>query len=137
VICGQHWYWYEAARILTVNETTVFYLPHDWTWSLGVTEAQSHFTGTSAQWRPSEMTRLGFPITSWEGMHLGGNVLFAMGTENFAQIDQIGEFSSRTYGGGLRLQFTGSQDVTGFAGYQMRSPEHTDLSFGLIYGIRF
>jgi len=137
VVYGQHWYWYSTARILTVNETTVFYLPRDWTWSLGLIEARSHFSATDAEWRPSEMTRLGFPITSWEDRRLAGNVFFASGTENFAQVDQIREFSSQTFGGGLRLQLTGQQDLTGFAAYQKRSGDRTEVSFGFTYGIRF
>jgi len=137
IVYGQHWYWYSAARILTMNETTLFYLPRDWTWSLGLTGARSHFSRTGAEWRPSGMTRLGFPITSWDGRRLGGNVFFAVGTENFAQFDQIGEFSSQTYGGGWRLQLTGRQDVTGFAAYQRRSRDRAESSFGFTYGIRF
>jgi hypothetical protein len=83
------------------------------------------------------MTRLGFPITKWEERRLGGNVFFAVGTEDFAQVNQIGEFSSQTYGGGLRLQLTARQDVNGFAAYQRRSQDRTESSFGFTYGIRF
>jgi hypothetical protein len=137
IVYGQHWYWYSTARILAVNETAVFYLPRDWTWSVGVIEARSHFSGTGSEWRPSEMTRLGFPITSGEDRRLGGNIFFASGTENFAQVNQIGEFYSQTYGGGLRLQLTGRQDVTGFGAYQRRSQGRTETSFGLTYGVRF
>jgi tetratricopeptide (TPR) repeat protein len=137
IVYGQHWYWYSTARILALNENALFYLPRDWTWSLGMVEARSQFSGTGAEWRPSGMTRLGFPITSWEDRRLAGNVFFAVGTENFAQVDQIGQFSSQTYGGGLRLQLTGRQDVTGFAAYQRRSDDRTEKSFGFTYGIRF
>jgi len=137
IVYGQHWYWYTSARILTINETTLFYLPRDWTWSLALTEARSHFSGTSAEWRPSGSTRLGFPITKWEERRLGGNIFLAVGTENFAQVEQIGEFSSQTYGGGLRLQLTARHDVTAFAAYQRRSQDRTESSFGFTYGIRF
>ena len=132
---GQHWYWYTTARILTINETTLFYLPHDWTWSLGLTGARSHFSST--EWRPSGMTRLGFPITKWNERRVGGNVFYAVGTENFAQVDQIGQFSSHTYGGGLRLQLTAREDVTGFASYQKRTQDRRQTSFGFTYGVRF
>jgi tetratricopeptide (TPR) repeat protein len=137
IVYGQHWYWYTTARILSINETTLFYLPRDWIWSLGVTEARSHFSGTGIDWRPSEMTRLAFPITKWEERRLGGNAFFAVGTENFAQVDQIAEFSSWTLGGGLHLQLTTRQDATGFAAYQRRSRDRTESSFGFGYGIRF
>ena len=137
ITSGPHWYWYATARILTMTETALFYLPREWTWSLGLIEARSHFSGTSAEWRPSGMTRLGFPLTRWKNRRLGGNVLFAVGTENFAQVNQIGEFSSQTYGGGLRFQLTALQDVTGFAAYQRRSQNRDESSFGFSYGIRF
>ena len=137
VVYGQHWYWYTTAQILTINETSLFYLPGDWTWSLGLTGARSHFSGTDAEWRPSGISRLGFPITQWEGRRLGGNIFFAVGTENFAQVDQVGEFSSQTYGGDLRLQLTARQHVTGFGAYQRRSQDRTGSSFGFTYGIRF
>ena len=132
---GQHWYWYTTARILTIHETTLFYLPHDWTWSLGLTGARSHFSST--EWRPSGMTRLGFPITRWDERRLGGNIFYAVGTENFAQVDQIGQFSSHTYGGGLRFQLTAREDVTGFAAYQKRTQDRSQTSFGFTYGFRF
>jgi tetratricopeptide (TPR) repeat protein len=132
---GQHWFWYTTARILTINETTLFYLPRDWTWSLGLTGARSHFSST--EWRPSGVARLGFPITRWNEHRLGGNVFYAVGTENFAQVDQIGRFSSHTYGGGLRLQLTAREDVTGFAAYQKRTQDRRQTSFGFTYGVRF
>ena len=137
IVYGQHWYWYSTARILTINETTLLYLPRDWTWSLGLTQARSHFSGTGTEWRPSGVIRIGFPLTGWEDRRLSGNVFFAVGTENFAQVNQIGAFSSQTYGGGLRLQLTARQDVTGFAAYQRRSEDRTESSFGFTYGVRF
>lgn len=137
IIYGQHWYWYTTARILTVNGTTLFYLPHDWTWFLGLTGARSHFSGTGVEWRPSGFTRIGFPISAWEERRLQGNVFFAVGTENFAQVDQIGRFSSQTYGGGLRFQLTQRHDVTGFAAYQKRTQDRMQTSFGFTYGFRF
>jgi Tetratricopeptide repeat len=137
IVYGQHWYWYSSAQIMTIHETTLLYLPRDWTWSLGLTGARSHFSGAGSEWRPSGMTRLDFPIAGAEGHRLGGNVFFAVGTEDFAQVDQIGVVSSQTYGGGLRFQLTSHQDVTGFGAYQMRSQSRTETSVGFMYGIRF
>jgi tetratricopeptide (TPR) repeat protein len=137
IVYGQHWYWYTTARILTINGTTIFYLPHEWTWSLGLIEARSHFSGTGAEWRPSGATKIGFPVARWDERRFSGNVFFASGTENFAQLDQIGRFSSQTYGGGLRFQFAARQDLTGFAAYQKRTQDRTQTSFGFSYGIRF
>jgi tetratricopeptide (TPR) repeat protein len=137
IVYGQHWYWYTTARILTINGTTLFYLPHEWTWSLGLIGARSHFSGTGAEWRPSGVTKLGFPMIRWDESRLSGNLFFAAGTENFAQLNQIGQFSSQTYGGGLRFQFAARQDVSGFAAYQKRTQDRRQTSFGFTYGIHF
>jgi tetratricopeptide (TPR) repeat protein len=134
---GQHWYWYSLARILTVNERALVYLPHDWTWSIELIEARSHFSGTNADWKPSGVTRLGFPLDHWSQRELSGNVFYALGTEDFAQIDQIGSFASQTYGGGLRFRFTHRQDVAGYAAFQQRTQNRAQTSFGISYGIRF
>jgi len=134
---GQHWYWYQTSRIRTLNGTTIIYLPRDFTLSLGATGVRSTFSGTGAEWRPSGMTRLGFPLANGGEKRLSGSIFFAAGTEDFAQIDQIGRFASQTYGGGLRFQINARQDVTGYASYQKRTQDRTDTSFGLSYGIHF
>lgn len=134
---GQHWYWYQSARILSLTGTTLVYLPENWTFTLATTGSRSAFSGTNAEWRPSGMARLGFPLARWGDKSLSGNVLYAAGTENFAIVDQIGSFASQTYGGGLRFQITDRQDLTGFGGYQRRTQNRTDTSFGLSYGIHF
>ncbi len=137
IVYGQHWYWYTTARILTLTGTATLYLPREWTGSVGVTGARSHFSDTGVEWRPSGIMRLGFPIANWGARRLGGNVFFAVGTENFARVDQIGRFSSQTYGGGLRFQLTARQDVTGYAAYQKRTQDRTQTGFGFTYGIHF
>lgn len=135
--CGQHWYWYSTARILTINEMTIFYLPRDWTWTLGLIEARSHFLSTGTEWRPSGLTKLGFPIAGQNEQRLRGSFFFASGTENFAQLNQIGRFSSQTYGGSFELQLTARQNVTGVGAYQKRTQDRSETSFGFTYGIRF
>src|SRR5579863_9271908 len=90
VVYGQHWYWYSTARILTLSQTAVVYLPRDWTWSIGVIEARSHFTDTPIDWKPSGVAKLGFPIAARRELRLTGNTFFAVGTEDFAQVNQIG-----------------------------------------------
>jgi tetratricopeptide (TPR) repeat protein len=136
-VYGQHWYWYQASRILTLNGTTIVYFPQDFTVSLGATGVRSTFPGTGAEWRPSGIARLGFPLANWGERRISGSVFFAAGTEDFARIDQIGRFASQTYGGGLRFQITTRQDVTGYSSYQKRTQDRTDTSFGLSYGIHF
>ena len=134
---GQHWYWYQAARILTLGVSTIVYLPRDWTFSLTATGARSAFAGTGAEWRSSGASRIAFPVAQWSDRRLSGNLFYAAGTEDFAQVDQIGSFASQTYGGGLRFQFAARQDVTGYASYQKRTQNRTDTNFGFSYGIHF
>jgi tetratricopeptide (TPR) repeat protein len=134
---NQHWYWYSTAKVLALSGVVLAYLPRDWTFSITGVAAQSNFPGLGSQWRPSEIARLGFPITHKEEKQLSGNVFFATGTENFASVDQIGFFSSHTFGGGLRFSLTERQDLSPYAAYQQRSEGRTDATFGLSYGLRF
>jgi Flp pilus assembly protein TadD len=134
---GQHWYWYQAARILTLSGTAVFYLPRDWSFSLAAAGARSAFSGTGAEWRPSGSMRMVFPLGASKTPQLSGNIFFAAGTENFASADQIGGFASRTYGGGLRFRFTERQDVSCGISHQRRTQNRTDTYLGLSYAIHF
>jgi tetratricopeptide (TPR) repeat protein len=129
----QHWFWYQGAHVLTLNTSQIIYLPHDWTWSLNLTGARTGFVGTPVDWTPSGWTKLGFPLQR----RVTGNVFFGVGSENFAQIDQIGRFSAHTFGAGLRYQFAARQDITGYVARQYRTQGQIDTSFGLSYGIRF
>ena len=129
----QRWLWYRGAHVLTLGLTQIYYLPQDWTWALTVTGARSGFAGTSIEWVPSGSSRLGFPLYR----RLSGNFSFAVGSENFAQVDQIGRFSARTFGGGIRYRFTSRQDLSGYMASQYRSQGRTQNSFGLSYGFRF
>jgi tetratricopeptide (TPR) repeat protein len=134
---GQHWYWYQTAQILTLNGTATVYFPRDWTLIFAATGAQSAFLGSGVEWRPSGLGRLTFPLMHWDEKSLSGNVFFAVGTEDFARVDQIERFASQTFGGGLRFQITSRQDITGYAAYQKRTQDRSDTSFGMSYGIRF
>jgi tetratricopeptide (TPR) repeat protein len=129
----QHWFWYQGAHVLTLSTSQLVYLPKGWTWSLNVTGARSGFAGTSVAWEPSGWSKLGFPLHR----RLTGNLLFGVGSENFTQIDQIGQFSAHTYGGGLRYRFANRQDVQGYVAREDRSQGQTDTTLGLSYGIRF
>jgi tetratricopeptide (TPR) repeat protein len=134
---GQHWYWYQASRILTLTGTAIIYLPREWLFTLSTTGVRSAFLGSGVEWKPSGLTRLGFPLRRWSEKRLSGSIFFAAGTENFAQVDQIGRFASQTYGGGLRLQITNRQDIGGSVAYQKRTQKRTEMSMGLSYGIHF
>ena len=134
---GQHWYWYQMARILTLNGVAILYLPRDWSLTFGATGARSAFSGTGVEWRPSGSTRLGFPLGAWSTMRLSGNILFAAGAENFARSDQIGRFASQTYGGGLRFEFSTRMYTAFTYSYQRRTQNRTDSYTGFSYGFRF
>jgi tetratricopeptide (TPR) repeat protein len=134
---GQHWYWYQAARILTLNGAAIIYLPREWLFSLAATGARSAFSGTGVEWRPSGSMRMGFPLATRGVAQLSGNIFFAAGTENFARSDQIGGFASQTYGGGLRFRFSERQDITCVSSYQRRTQNRTDTYLGFSYGIHF
>jgi tetratricopeptide (TPR) repeat protein len=129
----QHWFWYKGAHVLTLNTSQIVYLPRECTWSLNVTGARTGFVGTPVEWTPSGWTKLGFPLQR----RVTGNLFFAVGSENYAQIDQIGRFSAHTFGGGLRYQFAARQDINGYVARQDRPQGQIDTSFGLSYGIHF
>jgi tetratricopeptide (TPR) repeat protein len=129
----QHWFWYQGAHVLALSGTQLYYLPKEWALTISATGARSGFSGTGIEWVPSEYARVGFPV--YRG--LSGNATFANGTENFAQIDQIGRFSARTYAGGLKYLVTPTQDITGYFAIQDRSDGDTENSFGVSYGFRF
>ncbi len=129
----EHSLWYRGAQVVALNTTQIIYLPKEWTWTLSATGARTQFSAGAADWVPSGSTRIGFPLFR----RLAGNVLFAVGAENFAQVDQIGRLSARTYGGGVRYRFAENQDVTGFVARQDREYGQTQTSLGLSYGIRF
>lgn len=133
VYSSQRWLWFREGRVVTLGPGAILYLPRDWTWSLQVTAARSRFTGTPAEWRPSGITRLGFPLRR----DLRGSAFFAVGTENFAQRDQVGRFSARTWGGDLRWQLARRHWVSVYALYQDRSQGRAQASFGWSYGLAF
>jgi hypothetical protein len=129
----QHWSWYNGAHVLTFATNQIVYLPRDWTWTLAVIGARTGFAGTPVAWEPSGWSKIGFPLPR----HFTGNVFYAVGTENFSQIDQIGRIAGHTYGGGLRYQMAERQDITGYVSRQDLKLNQTITSFGLSYGIHF
>ena len=128
----QHWYWYTGAHVLTLSTTQIAYLPHRLTLTLCVTGARTGFA-TPAGWKPLGWVKPGFPVLR----RVTGYLLYGVGTESFAQIDQVEEFAAHTYGGGLRYRFTARQDVEGYVAREDRSHGQTDTTLGFNYGIRF
>jgi hypothetical protein len=130
---GQRWLWFDAPRIVTLSPGVLLYLPRDWMWQVTLAIARSRFPGLPAEWRPSGSTRLTFPLHR----RLYGNIFYALGTENFALADQLGRFSARTFGGGLRIMLRQRQELTSYVAYQDRSQGRTQTSFGFSYAVRF
>lgn len=129
----QRWLWYAGAHVLTVGLSQTYYLPHDCAWSLTITGARSGFADRGVDWSPSGNTRLAFPIQR----RLSGNVSFAAGSESYAQVDQIGSISARSFAGGVRFRFTANQDVSLYVARQYRSQNRCQTSYGVSYGIHF
>ncbi len=131
--CLEHSLWYRGAQVVSLNTTQILYLPREWTWTLSATGSRTQFANGGSDWVPSGSTKLGVPLLR----KLSGSLLFAVGAENFAQVDQIGRLSARSYGGGVRYRFAESQDVTAGVAIQDRARGQKQISLGLSYGIRF
>jgi tetratricopeptide (TPR) repeat protein len=128
-----HWFWYRDARVLGLTSTAILYVPRDATFSIAVTQARSAFSTTGPDWSPSGVAKIGVPL----GPQFTTNVFFAVGTENFAQADQIGRFSAQTIGGGGKYRVSRKQDISIYVARQNRSQGRTQTSFGVNYGIFF
>jgi tetratricopeptide (TPR) repeat protein len=128
-----HWFWYRDARVLALTSTAVLYMPRDWNFLIAVTPARSAFSGTGADWRPSGMAKMSIPVHP----RFTANVFFAVGTEDYAQADQIGRFSAQTFGAGAKYRLARRQDISFYVAHQARSQGHTDISFGVSYGFYF
>ncbi len=129
----QHWFWFRSASALALTPRVQFDFPREWAWAIQVTAARNLFSGLAPAWQPSGLTRLSFPLYR----HLSGNAFFALGTENFALVDQVGRFSARTFGGGLRYRFPNGQELAGYGAWQKRSQGRTQTSYGVSYAIHF
>jgi hypothetical protein len=125
--------WFTSSRVTLVGGKVLFYLPRDWMWSFNMNGARTSFDGAGHSWTPSGNSRLWFPLHE----RVRGNLLFAVGSENVSNVDQIGSFSAHTYGGGLRFLLTEHQDLSVYGVYQLRSQERSQTSMGVSYGIRF
>jgi tetratricopeptide (TPR) repeat protein len=128
-----HWLWYRDARVLGLTSTVAFYVPRDANFSIAVTQARSTFSDTGGEWSPSGMAKMSIPLLP----QFTANIFFAVGTENFAQADQIGRFSARTFGGGAKYRLARRQDISLYVAHQARSQGRTQISFGMSYGIYY
>ncbi|MHB8754523.1 MAG: tetratricopeptide repeat protein [Candidatus Acidiferrales bacterium] len=134
---NQHWLWFSQASVLVFTGTVAADFAHDLRWTVSANGARSHFKGAPIAWKPSGYTRLDFPLPRIPADRLLMNLTFAVGSENFSEVDQVGAFASRTYGGGFRVGLSARQFVNFYAARQYRNGGHTEGIYGASYGIRF
>lgn len=134
---NQHWFWYEGAHVLALTGTLAADMARDFRWTISASEARSGFDGTPIAWEPSGYTKLEFPLPHVRATRFLPNLTFAVGSENYSEVDQIAAFASRTYGGGFRLGLTGRQYVNFYFAWQMRNGGNSEGIYGASYGIRF
>jgi hypothetical protein len=130
----QRWLWYRDARLLVLSPTAILYLPKGWDWLFQYSYNRTAIGGNNApEWKPSGWTRLSFPLAK----RVTGNVQFAAGIENFGYADQIGQYSMRTYGGGLSFNVKASQQIIVNGHYQEYSDGRSLVNLGVSYAIHF
>ncbi|MHB8640736.1 MAG: tetratricopeptide repeat protein [Candidatus Acidiferrales bacterium] len=134
---NQHWLWFSQASVLVFTGTIAADLAHDLRWTVSANGARSHFTGAPVAWKPSGYTRLDFPLPRIPADRLLMDLTFAVGSENFSEVDQVGAFASRTYGGGFRVGLGARQYVNFYVARQYRNGGHTEGIYGASYGLRF
>lgn len=134
---NQHWVWYEQAGVVVFRGTVATNFAHDFSWTMSGNAARSRFTGAGVAWKPSGYGRLDFPAPGVAAHRLLLNLTFAVGSENFSEVDQVGAFASRTYAGGFRLGLTEKNHVNFYVARQERNGGTSETSYGVSYGLRF
>lgn len=134
---NQHWFWYEQADVLVFTGTVATNFAHDFRWTMSGNAARSHFNSAAVAWEPSGYGRLDFPVPRVAASRLLLNLTFAVGSENFSEVDQVGAFASRTYGGGFRVVLTEKDYMNFYVARQERNGGNSETSYGVSYGLRF
>lgn len=134
---NQHWFWYDGAHVMALTGTVAADMAREFRWTFSTSEARSGFDGTPVAWEPSGYTRLEFPLPHVRTARFLPNVTFAVGSENYSEVDQIDAFASRTYGGGFHLGLTERQYASFYFAWQMRNGGDSEGIYGASYGIRF
>lgn len=131
---AHQWLWFRASRVQVTTGTAMLYLPREWTFTVSGGAARSSFAGQGVEWEPTGSARLSFPA----GLpHVTATLAFAVGAENFAKADEIGHFSARTFGGGVRYEWTRRQFINTGVYFQDRSQGRTQTTVAVGYGLRF
>lgn len=134
---NQHWLWYDGAHVLVLTGTVAADLARDCRWTFSANEARSGFAGTPVAWEPSGYTRLDFSLPHVRAEKFLPNLTFAVGSENFSEVDQARAFASRTYGGGFRFGLSARQFMNFYFAWQDRNGGNSEGIYGASYGIRF
>ncbi|HEV2314458.1 MAG TPA: tetratricopeptide repeat protein [Candidatus Acidoferrales bacterium] len=134
---NQHWFWYGQAGVLVFTGTVATNFTHDFRWTMSGNAARSRFNGAAVAWEPSGYGRLDFPAPRVAARRLLLNLTFAVGSENFSEVDQVGAFASRTYGGGFRVGLGEGQHVNVYVARQYRNGGNVEGIYGVGYGLRF
>lgn len=134
---NQHWLWYSGAHVLVLTGMCAADFAGDVRWTISANGARSGFAGTPVAWEPSGYSKLEFPFRHVSGARLLVNAMFAVGTENFGELDQVGAFASRTFGGGAHVGITSRQYVNLYLAKQLRNGGDTETMYGASYGVRF
>lgn len=134
---NQHWFWYDGAHVLALTGTVAADMARGCRWTFSASVARSGFDGTPVAWEPSGYTRLEFPLPHVRAARFLPNLTFAVGSENYSEVDQIEAFASRTYGGGFHLGFTERQYANVYFVWQIRNGGTSERIYGASYGIRF
>ena len=134
---NQRWLWYAGAHAMVLTGTTAADFARGFRWTVSASGARSGFAGAAVAWEPAGYSRFDFPLPHVRPDRVLLDVTFAVGTENFGELDQVGAFASRTFGGGARLGVSARQRVTFYAAHQIRNSGNTENIFGASYGVRF
>ncbi len=129
----QRWLWYRETRVLVLSPTAVVYLPKEWNWMVQLSLSRTAPGRIERDWKPSCATKLSFPI----GNRVSTYFSFAAGVENFGYAEQIGQYSMRTWGAGLRIKIPGGQEILGYGHHQRYSGGRSLTSAGVGYVLRF
>lgn len=134
---NQHWFWYGQAGVLVFTGTVATNFAHHFRWTMSGNAARSHFNGAAIAWEPSGYGRLDFAVPRVAASRLLLNLTFAVGSENFSEVDQVGAFASRTYAGGFRVGLTEKDYMNFYAARQEHNGGNSETSYGVSYGLRF
>jgi tetratricopeptide (TPR) repeat protein len=129
----QRWLWFPDAQVAVMNPGMLLYLPKDWQCMFQGFIVRNRFPNVAVTWTASGFTRVSFPLNR----QVRGHLFYGLGTEDFSFLDQLGRFSGRTWGGGLRWKLAPSQEISSFVSFQTRSQGRFQTILGIGYAFRF